>query len=85
VSISILFNYYQKGKGNFWIALDNHKVIGIIALLDMGHPQSVFEKFFVCKDYRRKNVGVGQQLLNTLLAWAKSQSIQAIYLVILYS
>jgi len=31
--------FYQKGNGNFWVALFNEKVIGTISLLDIGKRQ----------------------------------------------
>lgn len=72
--------FYQKGKGNFWIAVANDTVVGTMALLDLGNNQGAFQKCFVRKDYRGKDIGVAQQLLDTLLDWAKSQSITAVYL-----
>ncbi|NEQ19959.1 MAG: GNAT family N-acetyltransferase [Microcoleus sp. SIO2G3] len=72
--------FYQIGKGNFWIALDQGKVIGTIALIDIGSSQAVIRKMFVHPDYRGKQIGVGQQLLNTLLIWAKLQLIVELYL-----
>jgi GNAT superfamily N-acetyltransferase len=35
---------------------------------------------FVHKDYRGKDYGVAQALLNTLLAWAKEKELQEIFL-----
>lgn len=29
-------HFYQTGTGNFWIALHQHRVVGSIALLDIG-------------------------------------------------
>jgi N-acetylglutamate synthase-like GNAT family acetyltransferase len=75
-----IHNFYQNGRGNFWIALDNDTVVGTVALLDMGNHQATLQKFFVCKNYRGKDIGVGQQLLDTLLDWAIHQSIKEIYL-----
>lgn len=72
--------FYQKGKGNFWIAVSNDTVVGTMALLDIGNNQGAFQKCFVRQDYRGKDIGVAQQLLDTLLDWAKSQSIKAVYL-----
>ncbi|MEW6497635.1 MAG: GNAT family N-acetyltransferase [Cyanobacteriota bacterium] len=73
---------YQKGKGNFWMAVDNDTVVGTMALVDIDNNQAVLQKCFVRKDYRGKDIGVGQELLNTLLDWAEteSQSIREIYL-----
>ncbi len=73
-------DFYQKGKGNFWIAVDNDTVVGTMALVDIGNNQVALQKCFVHKDYRGKEIGVGQQLLNTLLDWGKSQSIGEFYL-----
>src|SRR5919202_3555123 len=75
-----IHNFYQNGRDNFWIALDNDTVVGTIALLDMGNHQATLQKFFVCKNYRGKDIGVGQQLLDTLLDWANRQSMKEIYL-----
>lgn len=73
-------DFYQNGKGNFWIAVTQETVVGTIALLDIGNEQAALQKMFVHKNYRGKTLGVGQRLLDTLLDWAKSQSIQEIYL-----
>jgi GNAT superfamily N-acetyltransferase len=73
-------DFYQQGKGNFWIAKNNGEVIGTIALLDMGREQGNLRKMFVKKDYRGKEYGVGQQLLNTLLSWARVQGLKEIFL-----
>jgi N-acetylglutamate synthase-like GNAT family acetyltransferase len=54
--------------------------VGTIALLDLGNYQAALQKLFVHKDYRGKEIGVGQQLLDTLLDWAINQLIRTIYL-----
>ena len=56
--------YYQVDNGNFWIAKIGDKVIGTIALLDIGNNKSALRKMFVAKDYRGKEFGIGQTLLN---------------------
>lgn len=73
-------NFYQQGKGNFWIAVDQDTAVGTMALVDIGNYQAALQKCFVRKDYRGQEIGAGQQLLNTLLEWAESQSIREIYL-----
>ncbi len=72
--------FYQVNNGNFWIARIDDKVIGTIALLDIGNNQTALRKMFVAKDYRGKEFNVGQILLNTLLAWAKHKGITEIFL-----
>jgi N-acetylglutamate synthase-like GNAT family acetyltransferase len=72
--------FYQTNKGNFWIAKVEDKVIGTISLLDIGNQQGALRKMFVDKKYRGKELGVGQQLLATLVAWARGSGIREIFL-----
>jgi len=72
--------YYQHGAGNFWVAIIDNTVIGTIALSDIGHQQGALRKMFVQKNYRGKEYGVAQALLNTLLSWAKEKGLQEIFL-----
>jgi len=71
-----IHSFYQKDKGNFWVAITDDKVIGTIALLDIGNSRGALRKMFVQKDFRGKEYGVGQTLLNTLLEWAKQKSFE---------
>jgi N-acetylglutamate synthase-like GNAT family acetyltransferase len=73
-------NFYQTGNGNFWIALDREKVIGTIAAIDIGNNQLALRKMFVDPKYRGKEIGVGQNLLDSLLNWARARNICNIYL-----
>ncbi|THU39703.1 GNAT family N-acetyltransferase [Niastella caeni] len=73
-------DFYQKDNGNFWLAVDNGSVAGTIALLDIGNGQGALRKMFVGKNYRGKEHGVGQLLLNTLLRWAQQKGYTKIYL-----
>jgi N-acetylglutamate synthase-like GNAT family acetyltransferase len=72
--------YYQHGAGNFWVAIIDNAVIGTIALSDIGNEQGALRKMFVHKNYRGKEYGVAQALLNTLLSWAKEKELQEIFL-----
>ena len=56
--------FYQKNNGNFWIAKIDDKVVGTIALLDIGKKNSALRKMFVAKEYRGKEFGIGQSLVN---------------------
>ena len=71
---------YQKGKGNFWLAVDEQKVVGTIALIDMGGNEAALRKMFVHPEYRGKDKGVAQQLINVLFAWGRKNDIETIYL-----
>ena len=73
-------NFYFRKDGNFWVAVENERVIGTIALIDMGNRQSALRKMFVHKDYRGKEKGIGQLLLNTLIGWCRQKDINEVYL-----
>ena len=61
--------YYQKGNGNFWVALHNDKVVGTVSLLDIGGSLVALRKMFVNLDYRGHEIGAAQKLLETSLNW----------------
>ena len=73
-------NFYCSKNGNFWIALENNEVIGTIALIDIDNDQSCLRKMFVHKDYRGKEKGVGQSLLDALIDWCRGKDIKEVYL-----
>ncbi|TGA98950.1 GNAT family N-acetyltransferase [Sporolactobacillus shoreae] len=73
-------NFYQKNKGNFWVALHHDQVVGTVALLDIENNQAALRKMFVAKDYRGKIFKTAAFLLNTAIDWARKRKIQGIYL-----
>lgn len=75
-----IVGYYQTGMGNFWVAVVNEQVVGTIALLDIGHARGALRKMFVHADYRGREYGIGQALLNTLLNWARQHHYKEIFL-----
>jgi N-acetylglutamate synthase-like GNAT family acetyltransferase len=72
--------YYQKDGGNFWVALDEGRVIGTIALLDIGDRRGALRKMFVNKTHRGSRAGVASGLLAVLLAWSETHAFSEIYL-----
>lgn len=72
--------FYQKGKGNFWVALDGDKIVGTISFLDIGNHEVALRKMFVHKEYRGAKFKTASQLLNNAIKWAKEQSVREIYL-----
>nr|MBL8412667.1 GNAT family N-acetyltransferase [Dechloromonas sp.] len=72
--------FYQHGYGNFWIALDAGKVVGSIALLDIGNGQGALRKMFVAATHRGAGQGVAKALLETLIAWCRAHGVGEIYL-----
>jgi len=70
--------YYQKNGGQFWIAIENDKVIGTIALINYGNGNSILKKFFVEKSHRDKKVGYS--LYMKLKQYAQANAINTIIL-----
>ena len=72
-------NYHATG-GNFWGVIHDKKVVGTIALIGIGNGQGVIRKMFVNKDFRGKEFGLAQQLLENLIEYCKSENITDLYL-----
>ena len=68
-------NFYQKGDGNFWLALKDNQVVGTVALIDIGEKQVVMRKMFVDKNYRGKEKGVAKLLLDTAFSWCRQRGV----------
>ncbi|MGG0463733.1 GNAT family N-acetyltransferase [Priestia aryabhattai] len=73
-------NFYQQGNGNFWVAVCNEKVVGSVALIDIGSRQVALRKMFVAKSYRGATFKTAYRLLHTAIAWAKEKEVEGIYL-----
>lgn len=72
--------FYRRGNGNFWIAVDDNKITGTIALVDIGNKQVALRKMFVHAGYRGKEKAVAQQLLNKVFDWCRQKQVESIYL-----
>lgn len=72
--------FYQKGHGNFWVALDGGKVVGTVSLLDIGNAQVALRKMFVAASHRGKEHGTAARLLEGAIAWARAQGVRQIFL-----
>lgn len=73
-------NFYQRGFGNFWLAMHKNELVGTIALIDNGQDYGTIRKMFVKQEYRGKELGVASSLLNTLEAKAKEAKFKYLYL-----
>ena len=73
-------DFYQKGCGNFWVAVKSSKVIGTISLIHRGNNQAALRKMFVHQDYRGSNPSTAKHLLSELIDWSKSKFVKEIYL-----
>lgn len=72
--------FYQQKAGDFWLALAGERVVGSIALLDIGDRLGALRKMFVAADCRGANAGVAGRLLEELLRHARANRLRAIYL-----
>lgn len=70
--------FYQQGNGNFWVGLDEDKVIGTIAAIDIDCQNLALRKMFVDSNYR--GYGIGKKLLNSLIDWAANKNVREVYL-----
>lgn len=73
-------DFYQKGNGNFWMALYSNMVVGTIALIDIGNKQLALRKMFVHKNFRGKEHKTAQLLLGTSVEWGKQKECRQIFL-----
>ncbi|MCM1263611.1 MAG: GNAT family N-acetyltransferase [Butyrivibrio sp.] len=66
--------YYEKDGGEFWLALEDNKVIGTLALMNKGNGNGVLKKGFVDIAYRKN--GILTKLYEVLLNYAKKQNMK---------
>lgn len=72
--------FYQQNCGGFWTAHAEGRIVGTIALLDIGNQQAALRKMFVQSEYRGKIWNTASLLLEQALSWAEQQHLQDIYL-----
>ncbi len=73
-------SFYQKLKGNFWVAKADGEVVGTIALIDCGENIGAIRKMFVKKEFRGKEHGIAQKLFDILENSARENGFTNIYL-----
>jgi GNAT superfamily N-acetyltransferase len=71
---------YHKGGGCFWGAFIDGNLIGTIAIINCGNETGCIRKMFVKKEFRGREFGTAQLLLNTLLQYCRDQQLNHIYL-----
>lgn len=72
--------YYYRDGGGFWGAFHNGELVGTIALLNIGHHSGAIRKMFVKKEFRGKEFGIAQALLDTLFGFCADHRIHHLYL-----
>lgn len=60
--------YRRQNRGEFWVARAGGRVVGTIALIDIGNGQGALRKMFVARDWRDAARAVAADLLGTLEA-----------------
>ena len=70
--------FYQRGAGNFWVAVSKGEVVGTVALLDIGNHQGALRKMFVHASYRGPGAGVSARLLETLLDGCRARGVHEV-------
>jgi N-acetylglutamate synthase-like GNAT family acetyltransferase len=78
--LSDIPNFYQSGGGNFWVALYNGRVVGTIALIDIGNHQGALRKMFVKPAFRGSKYNTAKLLLFQVITWVREYGIHDIYL-----
>jgi GNAT superfamily N-acetyltransferase len=71
---------YHGSGGGFWGARYNGQLVGTIGLIAFDGPAGAIRKMFVRKEFRGKELGIAQRLLDTLIAYSRQQGLQALYL-----
>ena len=74
------FREYPTGKGNFWVALSASKVVGSIGLLNIGNQQTCLRKMFVQREFRGKEYGIAQRLLDTFFDYMQTENLNEVFL-----
>ena len=72
-------NYHQTG-GGFWGAKYKGELVGTIGLIAIDRPGGTIRKMFVRKEFRGKELGIAQQLLDTLVDHCRVHGITDLYL-----
>ncbi|GLS23090.1 N-acetyltransferase [Labrys miyagiensis] len=72
--------FYQSGKGDFWVARCEDRVVGSIGLKDIGNDQAALRKMFVAAPFRGREHGVAAGLLQRLLDEARERGIRDVFL-----
>ena len=76
--LSDIRKHYGRGASNFWIAVDESRLVGTTGFVDLGCKRGLLRKMFVRSDSR--GGGVARLLLDNAMKWAMEHSFVEIYL-----
>lgn len=72
--------FYQSGTGDFLVAEAKGRIVGTIAMKDIGADRVALRKMFVAAPWRGRKNGVAQALLNALLHLARERGVAEVLL-----
>ncbi|MBY5554467.1 GNAT family N-acetyltransferase [Rhizobium leguminosarum] len=78
--LRVIPDFYQSGKGQFWVALKDGVIVGTVGLKDIGNNQAALRKMFVSAEVRGSEHGVAARLLDRLFAHARDVGLTDIFL-----
>ena len=78
--LRVIPDFYQSGKGQFWVAVKDGAIVGTLGLKDIGHNQAALRKMFVAAEVRGREHGVAALLLERMFAHARDAGITDIFL-----
>lgn len=73
-------DFYFANGGSFWGAFINGELVGTIALVKFDEKAAAIRKMFVKKEFRGKEHGIAQKLLETLIVYCQKNGIEEVYL-----
>ncbi|MGR9371275.1 GNAT family N-acetyltransferase [Rhizobium leguminosarum] len=78
--LRVIPDFYQSGKGQFWVAVKDGAIVGTVGLKDIGNNQAALRKMFVAAEVRGREHGVAARLLDRLFAHARDAALTDIFL-----
>lgn len=73
-------DFYFANGGSFWGAFINGELVGTIALVKFDEKMAAIRKMFVKKEFRGKEHGIAQKLLEILIEYCQKNGIEEVYL-----
>ncbi|EJT03414.1 GNAT family N-acetyltransferase [Rhizobium sp. CCGE 510] len=78
--LRVIPDFYQSGKGQFWVAVRDGAIVGTLGLKDIGNNQAALRKMFVAAEVRGGEHGVAALLLDRLFSHASDAGLTDIFL-----
>ncbi|ARO22803.1 N-acetyltransferase [Rhizobium sp. S9] len=78
--LRVIPDFYQSGKGEFWVAVKDGAIVGTLGLKDIGNNQAALRKMFVAAEVRGREHGVAARLLERLFDHARDAGLTDIFL-----